>query len=148
MLYKMLKGCLGFAFLVRSISAQADIPEVVFDCSVTPNACANMCWGAYCSGYEVSLNFDNPSQPTKDARRKKATCLPNPNRCSGGNPNNSCDEYPFASTSNADDVQQVSRCVPAGDNNSASIPLHSPPLVDCDEHSSIHSAPLLPLLAD
>ena len=75
------------------------------------------------SNYDVSLNFDNPSKDTKKARRTKACCLPNPNRCNppnnGNDPNNnSCDEYPFASTSNADDVQQTTRCIPGAENSS------------------------------
>ena len=123
MLYQWLH--IGFAATLFSlnINAQGDIPDVVFDCSVTPSACTNMCWGAYCSGYEVSLNFDNPDQGTKNARRTKAGCKPNPNRCNppnnGNDPaNNSCDEYPFASTSNADDVQQSTRCIPESENRS------------------------------
>ena len=124
MLHHWLQAGLAIPLLISSINAQADIPEVVFDCSVTPYACTNMCWGAYCANYEVSLNFDNPTAATKTARRTKAGCKPNPNRCNppnnGNDPtNNSCDEYPFASTSNADDVQQVTRCVPSDDNNSA-----------------------------
>ena len=123
MLYQWLH--IGFAatLFALNVSAQADTPPVVFDCSVTPNACTNMCWGAYCSNYEVSLEFDNPSEDTKKARRQKAGCLPNPNRCNppnnGNDPdNNSCDEYPFASTSNADNVQQTTRCIPGSENSS------------------------------
>lgn len=116
----LLASALALPLLVSYTYAQADTPEVVFDCSVTPSVCTNMCWGAYCSNYEVSLEFDNPSQDTKNQRRTKAGCKPNPNRCSGGNPNGSCDEYPFASTSNADDVQQVTRCVPGSENSSKS----------------------------
>ncbi|CAD6567528.1 MAG: hypothetical protein ASARMPRED_000883 [Alectoria sarmentosa] len=122
MLHHWLQTGLATTLLLSSINAQ-ETPEVVFDCSVTPYACTNMCWGAYCSNYEVSLNFDAPSDATKTQRRKKAGCKPNPNRCNPPNnkndpTNNSCDEYPFASTSNADDVQAVTRCIPAGDNNS------------------------------
>ena len=114
----LLASALALPLLVSYTYAQADTPEVVFDCAVTPSVCTNMCWGAYCSNYGVSLEFDNPSQATKDQRRTKAKCKPNPNRCSGGNPDGSCDEYPFASTSNADDVQQVTRCVPGSENSS------------------------------
>ena len=123
MFYHWLQTGLATTLLISSINAQPDTPEVVFDCSVTPYACTNMCWGAYCSNYEVSLNFDAPSEDTKKQRRTKAGCKPNPNRCNkpnnGADPTNiSCDEYPFASTSNADDVQAVTRCVPSSDNNS------------------------------
>ena len=127
-------SALALPLLVSYTYAQADTPEVVFDCSVTPSVCTNMCWGAYCSNYEVSLEFDNPSTDTKNQRRTKAGCKPNPNRCSGGDPNGSCDEYPFASTSNADDVQQVTRCVPGSENSSKFKPcLQS--LFYCTKHS-------------
>ena len=111
----LLASALALPLLVSYTYAQL---VVVFDCSVTPSVCTNMYWGAYCSNYEVSLEFDNPSTHKKNQRRTKAGCKPNPNRCSGGNPNGSCDEYPFASTSNADDVQAVTRCVPSSENNS------------------------------
>lgn len=114
-------GLLG-AGLFKYVTAQADIPEVVFDCSTTPGACTNMCWGAYCSGYEVSLSFDQATQDTKRARRSKAGCGPG-NRCGDSSPDpdgNSCDEYPFASVSEADNVQQVNRCISPSEQNSAS----------------------------
>lgn len=118
-----LAASLALTFLTTRVYAQADIPEVVFDCAITPSVCTNMCWGAYCSGYEVTLHFDNPSDDTKSARRTKAGCKPNPNRCNPPNNandplNNSCDEYPFASTENADEVQQSTRCVPGSENSS------------------------------
>ena len=112
---------LAGASILSQVAAQADTPEVVFDCSVTPGVCTNMCFGAYCRGYDVTLNYDKPSDSTKTDRRNKAGCTKK-NRCSGGNSPDpdgpSCDEYPFASTSNADDVQAVNRCVPVAEQNS------------------------------
>ena len=133
MLHRWLQAGLALTLLTLKVSAQADIPEVVFDCSVTPKACTNMCWGAYCSNYEVNLNFDKPNNDKKNERRKKAGCKPNPNRCNKKNDpgNNSCDEYPFASTSNADDVQAVTRCVPPSDNNSKGLFLKPKLLLNC-----------------
>ena len=96
---------------------------MVFDCATTPAVCTNMCWGAYCAGFDVSLEWDDPSDSTKQDRRNKAGCG-KPNRCNDGQGNNpdpssrSCDEYPFASTSNADQVQQVNRCVPKSEQDS------------------------------
>ena len=107
--------------LLSQIAAQADTPEVVFDCSNTPGVCTNMCFGAYCRGYDVSLNYDKPTDAKKTTRRNNAGCTKK-SRCSGGNSPDpegpSCDEYPFASTSNADDVQAVNRCVPVAEQNS------------------------------
>lgn len=111
--------------LLNRVAAQPDIPEVVFDCSVTPGACTNMCWGAYCSGYEVSLSFDKPSKKVKRDRRAKAGCGKG-NRCGDQSPDpdgNSCDEYPFASVQEADNVQQVNRCIPGSEQDSAFLPI-------------------------
>ncbi|MCJ1266761.1 hypothetical protein MMC22_006646 [Lobaria immixta] len=106
--------------LLNRVAAQPDIPEVVFDCSVTPGACTNMCWGAYCSGYEVLLSFDKASKKVKRDRRAKAGCGKG-NRCGDQSPDpdgNSCDEYPFASVEEADKVQQVNRCIPGSEQDS------------------------------
>lgn len=119
-------ACLSIYSLFSTVAAQPDIPEVVFDCSVTPGACTNMCWGAYCSGYEVSLSYDQASTPVKRARRAKAGCGRG-NRCGDQSPDpdgGSCDEYPFASVSEADDVQQVNRCIPSSEQDSAFFPFH------------------------
>lgn len=77
--------------------------------------CNNMCWGAYCTDQGdgpigVTLTYDAPDDNTKDARYKKACQTPN-NRCSGNGDYNSCDEYPFKVTSDADIEDAVSRCV-------------------------------------
>ena len=112
---------LALTFFFSDVAAQEDTPEVVFDCSVTPGACTNMCWGAYCANYEVSLSYDKgASQSTKRARRKKAGCGSG-NRCGDSSPDpdgSSCDEYPFASTLEADNDQQVTRCIPPTENSS------------------------------
>lgn len=79
--------------------------------------------GAYCTKgprFGVTLNWDRPDKTTKRRRRRSAGCAPNPNRCStkkGYPPGHSCDEYPFASTKEADQGGQVNRCVPAGQNS-------------------------------
>ncbi|KAI9794420.1 MAG: hypothetical protein M1816_005490 [Peltula sp. TS41687] len=91
-----------------------------FNCADLPNACTNMCWGAYCTPdrFGTSMNFDDPSSDTKTARRTKAGCKPGGNRCNDKKSddykagNNECDEYPFASVLDAEDGQQTSRCVP------------------------------------
>ena len=106
------------------VGAQADIPEVVFDCAVTPGICTTMCWGAYCAGFDVQLSYDKASKATKRARRAKAGCGSG-NRCGDQSPDpegSSCDEYPFASVSEADHDDQVNRCVPPSENNSMLLP--------------------------
>lgn len=74
-----------------------------------------MCWGAYCTdsgdgAFGVTLTYDDPSDAVKDARYKAACQTPS-NRCAGADTYNSCDEYPFKITSDADLEDAVSRCV-------------------------------------
>lgn len=123
MVHQALLLFLSGASLLGHVVSQNDPPPMVFDCNATPGVCTNMCWGAYCANFEVSLNWDRPSDAVRRGRREKAGCG-SPNRCNDGGDDNpdptsrSCDEYPFASTSNADDVQQVNRCVPQSEQNS------------------------------
>ncbi|OWY57763.1 pretoxin hint domain protein [Alternaria alternata] len=99
-------------------------PGMIFNCADNmQDICNNMCWGAYCTkpSFGATLKYDRYGGTGKrdsdigKARQKSAGCLPRPNRCStsGGNPRagENCDEYPFASTSDADKGGQVSKCV-------------------------------------
>lgn len=102
-------------------NAFAAPPDVTFLCDTDfPEICQNMCWATRCASptFSKSLTFDDPSSSKKRERRKSAGCGSG-NRCGDskkdgyrGPPNTSCDEYPFASTSEADQGHQVSRCVP------------------------------------
>ena len=81
-----------------------------------------MCWGAYCTddgdgAFGATLTYDAPSDATKEARYKEACQTPR-NRCSGNGDLNSCDEYPFKVTSEADIDAAVSRCVTQNAQNS------------------------------
>ena len=74
-------------------------------------------WGYLNSPYD--LTWDNANAQTKDDRRRTAFCGRN-NRCNAANlrrPGYNCDEFPFASTSEADTGGQVSRCVPSIQND-------------------------------
>ncbi|KAI0597282.1 hypothetical protein F4775DRAFT_561457 [Biscogniauxia sp. FL1348] len=101
-------------------------PPMSFDCGDNmQDICANMCWGAYCTQpkFGATLTYDNyggsgkRDGPVGTARQTKAGCAPRPNRCSTKhNPPNphageNCDEYPFASTKDADKGGQVTKCV-------------------------------------
>ncbi|QIX01353.1 hypothetical protein AMS68_006870 [Peltaster fructicola] len=117
--------------ILLALASQAlAAPGVIFNCADNlQDVCANMCWGAYCTrpSFGVTLNYDryggtgNRNSPTGVARQKSAGCAPRPNRCStkGGNKKagQNCDEYPFASTSDADKGGQVSKCVIIGHNS-------------------------------
>lgn len=103
-------------------------PDVTFDCKKMPEVCTNMCWAVRCASprFPQTLNWDNPSKDTASKRRKSAGCQKG-NKCNKGKKGpghrggvyTSCDEYPFASTSNSvfPNGHQVSRCVPPAENS-------------------------------
>ena len=89
-----------------------------------------MCWGAYCTddgdgAFGVTLTYDAPDADTTNARYKEACQTPS-NRCSGNGDYNSCDEYPFKQTSDADIDAAVSRCVTTNAQSSKAAPLTFP----------------------
>jgi hypothetical protein len=91
-----------------------------------------MCWAVRCANptFTQYLTWDEPDAAKTKDRRNSAGCQPGGNKCgvnsksplhrpdAGGVVYNSCDEYPFASTSDADAGSQVSRCVPKVENSS------------------------------
>ncbi|KAK5991703.1 hypothetical protein PT974_07736 [Cladobotryum mycophilum] len=118
----------GITLIASVPQATAAPPDLTFLCNNIPEICTNMCWAVRCANptFPQGLTFDFPPKSTKDARRKAAGCGRD-NKCSPkgsgqtghrGPPNVSCDEYPFASTKEADSGQQVSRCVPVAEQNS------------------------------
>ena len=81
-----------------------------------------MCYGAYCSDYGSSpigtgLSYDAPSDNTKTQRYNAACSSISANVCQTGE---SCDEYPFKTTSDTDIDDQYARCVPENENQSRS----------------------------
>lgn len=79
-------------------------------------------WGIYCTfgdnGSDATLTYDDPDDRATRARRVKARCNPSGNHCAEGLPDaNSCNEYSFATTKEADQVQQINRCVPQTENS-------------------------------
>ncbi|KAI1213380.1 uncharacterized protein F4807DRAFT_456724 [Annulohypoxylon truncatum] len=84
--------------------------------------CNTMCYGINCKFNTKIYNYDNPSDSTKKTRRTRAGCTngkgKNKNPCKGNKNGDSCDEFPFASTKEADTKQQFYRCVSANDNSS------------------------------
>ena len=76
-----------------------------------------MCWGSWCSDFGdgqigMTLTYDAPSPDTTKARYNAAcgsiSC----------DDDDSCDEYPFKSTSDADIEDRYARCVPQTENSS------------------------------
>ncbi|KAI2782987.1 deoxyribonuclease NucA/NucB-domain-containing protein [Daldinia loculata] len=92
---------------------------LTFDCDRMPEICHNMCYATNCKNQPKQLTWDKPRPSTESKRRRTAGCGSN-NRCgkkklmkTGFN----CDEYPFASTRNADRGGQINRCVPERENS-------------------------------
>ncbi|RJE18464.1 hypothetical protein PHISCL_09208, partial [Aspergillus sclerotialis] len=86
---------------------------MIFDCSKPKLN------GVNCQGLPESLTWDQPGEPKQMKRARKAGCGEN-NRCSEknfGKPGWNCDEYPFRSVKQSDDVDQVNRCVLQGHNS-------------------------------
>ncbi|PWN95725.1 hypothetical protein FA09DRAFT_362765 [Tilletiopsis washingtonensis] len=100
-----------FAALAAVTAASA--ATVTFDCSRVPNICSNDCYAIRCLGKPTTLTRNSPqAEDNRDANACRS-----PNRCSG-NPSdsNSCDEYPFASTSQGG-AGASTRCVPSQENS-------------------------------
>ncbi|KAI8966264.1 hypothetical protein F5Y11DRAFT_365843 [Daldinia sp. FL1419] len=80
--------------------------------------CNTMCFGTRCHFKKNTYNFDSVSDTIKNKRRTDAGCIPickTDKRFSGMT---GCDEFPLASTSEADRGDQIFRCVPKTDNES------------------------------
>ncbi len=119
----------GLACVISLPQVIAKPPDVTFLCDKTPEICSNMCYAVRCAKprFAQSLTFDFPDKNTTQARTKAAGCG-SCNRCTEqgrgmvghrGAPNDTCFEYPFASTNEADGGHQVSRCVPASEKKGA-----------------------------
>lgn len=117
----------GLMLLAANIPATiASPPDVTFLCGRMPEVCTNMCWAVRCANptFTKALTWDDPSDQVKADRRKSAGCGSG-NKCNAGKRGvghrgtgyESCDEYPFATTANADRGHQVSRCVPGRQNS-------------------------------
>lgn len=103
----------GFLLAQFAQQALATPPDVTLLCDTDfPEICENMCWAIRCGNpnFPQRLTFDSPSKEKKKERRDAAGCG-RPNRYNSSNQGKpgfrgggkiSCDEYPFASTKEAD----------------------------------------------
>ncbi|KAI6855032.1 hypothetical protein KC343_g2731 [Hortaea werneckii] len=103
MLSKPVLLALGLPLLFGLVKTQDNRPPLVFNCADIADVCTNMCWGAYCTADAAgsTLTYDSYGGQGRG----------------GSGPTEQCDEYPFASTLDADDYYQVSRCVPQRQNS-------------------------------
>lgn len=113
----------AIAYLAALAGAvRASPPDLTIFCDKTPEICTNICFAIRCAATRApaALTFDAPSAAIKNARRSRGGCSRSSNRCGFGRtgpghrkaPHESCHEYPFASTQEADTGAQLSRCVP------------------------------------
>ncbi|KAK4502608.1 hypothetical protein PRZ48_006034 [Zasmidium cellare] len=99
MLYTQSLVLLGLLGSVQQVTSFATFGV---SCALYPGPCNNNCYAIFVADKSHNLNWDKPDRKTKDQRRKDAGCEPNP--CKNGkikkpsNEENSCDEYPYAST--------------------------------------------------
>lgn len=111
-----------------SESGQASLE---FDCSPSgiPEVCQNMCFGVNCKGFSKTLHRSNDKKKCQAARKLNSCGATNPNRCSAKftpahAAGSSCDEYPFASTTEGQTAGvggktvSATRCVIAKQNSS------------------------------
>ncbi|KAK6953488.1 hypothetical protein Daesc_005793 [Daldinia eschscholtzii] len=92
---------------------------LTFDCDRMPEVCHNMCFATNCKHKPKQLTWDKPRSSVEGKRRRTAGCGSN-NRCSQkklGKKGFNCDEYPFASSKQADRGGQINRCVPERENS-------------------------------
>ncbi|KAI1413009.1 hypothetical protein F5Y13DRAFT_189809 [Hypoxylon sp. FL1857] len=101
--------------------------------------CNTACYGVNCKFHTNTYDFDAPTDKTKSTRRKRAGCTngkgKNKNPCKSNRSGNSCDEFPFASTKDADTKQQFYRCVPGTDNQSQGGQLGNLAKNICNNHA-------------
>ena len=90
-----------------------------WDCTNSLAPCNNACYAIHCKGSPYYLNYDN-DPTTRPPRRTASGCNKTP--CSNAqlsysNFGNSCDEFPFASTTQGG-TGAILRCVDATENSS------------------------------
>lgn len=99
------------AHLLRWVCTGADSDDI-------PDVCNNMCFATNCKGNPVNLYWDQPGDTKQGQRSRKAGCGTAHTCDTSPSVDEQCDEYPFKSTSSADDVSaSYSRCVPRLQNN-------------------------------
>ncbi|THW98391.1 hypothetical protein D6D13_10639 [Aureobasidium pullulans] len=99
---------------------------LTLDCTTFPESCNNDCYGIFSAGLPSSLTWDMPTTAVEKQRRRGSGCT-NTNSysvCSstkGVAPWNqdgpSCDEYPYASTSQGGMAGASLRCMSQSDNS-------------------------------
>ncbi|KAF2159721.1 hypothetical protein M409DRAFT_70891 [Zasmidium cellare ATCC 36951] len=88
--------------LLSSIQQVSSFALFNVSCELYPGPCNNNCYAIFVANKRSNLNWDKPTSQTKSKRRRDAGCDPNP--CKNGkmdkpsSDEDSCDEYPYAST--------------------------------------------------
>ncbi|KAM0324449.1 hypothetical protein ACHAQA_008231 [Verticillium albo-atrum] len=131
MAFKVVILFTAMALLGNTPQVNAAPPDAIFLCDKIPEVCSNMCWATRCATpkFPTILTYDNPIPTVERARRSSAGCG-NRNKCTTHGKGvgrrqpqktyDTCDEYPFAKTSQSKypNGKQVFRCVPKKQNSS------------------------------
>lgn len=102
-----------------AIGAFAQNPAFDWDCTNSITTCNNACYAVYTAGKPGTLTYDN-NAANANTRRTQSGCNRNP--CNNQNlkykaTGTSCDEYPFASTTNGG-PNAILRCTEPTDQSS------------------------------
>lgn len=118
-----------FSFLAVAISlGQVSYAAMLtLDCTTFPESCNNDCYGIFSAGLASALTWDQPTTSVVNQRRRGSGCTyskTGSSVCSSSNgvaPWNqygaSCDEYPYASTSQGGMAGATLRCITQSDNS-------------------------------
>jgi Deoxyribonuclease NucA/NucB len=88
-----------------------------WDCTNSLATCNNACYAIYCKKFPSKLTYDS-NQSNRPPRRTASGCNKTPCTNTGYKAfGNSCDEYPFASTTQGG-KGAILRCVDASENSS------------------------------
>lgn len=101
---------------------------ITLDCTTFPESCNNDCYGIFSAGRPALLNWDKPTRSVLAMRRRRSGCTYSKtgnsvcSKTNGVKPWNqhgsgSCDEYPYASTSQGGQASTALRCVDQSDNS-------------------------------
>ena len=88
-----------------------------WDCTKSLGTCNNACFAVHCKGSAYKLNYDS-NQANRGPRRTASGCNRTPcTHTHYGSFGNSCDEFPFASTTQGG-AGAILRCVDSSENSS------------------------------
>jgi Deoxyribonuclease NucA/NucB len=103
--------------ILTAVASLALAANFDWDCTNSLATCNNACYAVYCKKFTSTLTYDS-DQSNRGPRRTASGCNKTPCTNTGYSAfGNSCDEYPFASTTQGG-AGAILRCVDASENSS------------------------------